>query len=129
MIGRIYFYDGCIDDLDMSKFSSDEFIYKSTSNYGFSKELEYVKYLRNSSYSAALLTNNPFYIHTDFVNTYDIDDIYLYNFKEKKFMPIRSFTKRELRIGHNLSKMWIGGAFPDAKFPNTDDMKYALHVK
>lgn len=127
MITKIFFIDDWMEKsglyakiaTQIARFNIGlESVHYVTQEGGFTSEMNYVKKLIESQSDVVLLTNDPLLINKECLSTKNINDIYLYNFKEEKFKPIQSFTNEILKPEYSLFKMWIVGGFPDAENPD-----------
>lgn len=63
--------------------------------------------------SYTVIVNSPLFVSQDYAK---LDNIYLFDWSELKFKNVQSFTDKELRFGHNLTKLLIGGCFGENVF-------------
>ena len=63
-----------------------------------------------------ILINNPLVLQELFDLHYDLDEIFLYDFKQMKFVKIQDTTDKRLRKTNNLTKLWLGGTFRNTQY-------------
>ena len=88
--------------------------------YGLSfneSQLEYFKVLSDVQF--IVVTNQPITLSFRHFNIQDSEDakieklIYLFSRRNMCWMPIESFTSRELRVNHNLEHLYKAGEFTE----------------
>lgn len=91
----------------------------SNSRRRVTAEIRYVNQLLNSKHQAVILTNDPLLINKRYLSNEDTNNIYLFNFKERKFQLIRSLLDHKISldlrdVGYALPTLWMNRGFPDA---------------
>lgn len=120
MIKKIYFWDGSLNSVWKIPEPEDGVrVYVDGANgYSFNEgQLEFFQANKNQNYY--VIANDTQALSFDWLVSHyeNIADanlrgrIYLFHRNELRWLPIESFTDKELRYPHNLEKMYRAGAF------------------
>lgn len=118
MIKRIFFYDGELEKSILradKHFNPDRSLMTVDGRYGFTFGVHIMELASKLDGEADIYTNMVEFLSFDWFNLEDVLDtrgkVWLYNFRHLSFDPVESFTDKELRKAHNLTKMFIAGCF------------------
>ena len=113
MIVRIVFVDGEIGSCDKGKIDRDT-IYIDA-RHGYSHNMKIVdKALKVAAQRPVVIYTNSLAVWNDYRFKNMCEDLYPWCILDKKtgeFYHIQALTTRELRIIHNLEKLYMAGAF------------------
>ena len=118
MISAIYFRDGFIPDDggNIRDYVPKEMGCSTIIGHcGISDAFQCIDFVHNEiDNSQAVYTNNPLIVdRAKEVADVSWDNIYLFDWKKKTFVPAQETTNKDLRKEHIFSRLWLGGLFTD----------------
>lgn len=111
---KIYFEDGALRGYTSKSTGIPETVgWSLNASHGVTENIEVMDYLLQEKPNTVVYTNSIFALHNMYAWNEELKapEIFIRAGEEGKWVRIDKLTKRELREGHNLAKMYVAGEF------------------
>lgn len=105
---RIYFEDGKLERANSIDF---RYHYMVDAGWGFTQNESMLEFIKLTDNNAFVYTNSLIALNNKFAWNEELGVPDIYMFRDDKFVRIDKLTDRELRIAHNIEKMYVNGEF------------------